>query len=101
MEIINMANETYDRIYAVIATDFKNNLNSELIKELRKSTAKKTRPNLYNISNKEYFKIELLQASSCSGAFSSTFQNFQKDNSFELRLMRIADQIQIDLARSP
>ena len=27
MEIINMANETYDRIYAVIATDFKNNLN--------------------------------------------------------------------------
>ena len=58
MEIINMANETYDRIYAVIATDFKNNLNSELIKELRKSTAKKTRPNLYNISNKEHFKIK-------------------------------------------
>ena len=57
MEIINMANETYDRIYAVIATDFKNNLNSELIKELRKSTAKKTRPNLYNISNKEHFTI--------------------------------------------
>ena len=50
-----MANETYDRIYAIIATDFKNNLNSELIAELRKSTAKKTRPNLYNISNKECF----------------------------------------------
>jgi len=75
MDIISMANETYDRIYAIIATDFKNNLNSDLIQELRKSTAKKTRPNLYNITN--------------------------KDNSFELRLMRIADQIQIDLDLSP
>ena len=54
-----MANETYDRIYAIIATDFKNNLNSELIAELRKSTAKKTRPNLYNISNKECFCLNL------------------------------------------
>jgi len=70
-EIINLANQTYDRIYGVIACDFNSDVNSDLIKELRKSTYRPSRPKLYDINN--------------------------KNNSFELKLMRAGDQIQIDL----
>jgi len=72
MDIINMANETYDRIYAVIASDYRNaGLNKELIAELRKTTIREDKPKLYDINN--------------------------KNNMFELRLMRAGDQIQLDL----
>jgi len=71
-DILEIANESYTRIYGIIATDYRGaDINSEYIKELRKSTYKPSRPRLYDISN--------------------------KDNSFELKLMRAGDQIQIDL----
>ena len=52
-EVVHMANKTYDRIYGIIASDFANELNDDVIKQLRKSTYMPSRPKLYDITNKE------------------------------------------------
>ena len=62
--------KTYDRIYGIIASDFDNEINNDLIKELRKSTFLPSRPKLYDITNKE-ISVKFDLANICIFSFSS------------------------------
>ena len=81
-------------VFKTITSD----INADLIKELRKSTFRPSRPRLYDITNKEnVVNWLLLKAISVCYTFSAWENHRQKNNSFELKLQRAGDQIQLDL----
>ena len=73
-------------------------INADLIKELRKSTFRPSRPRLYDITNKEnVVNSLLLKVIMVCYTFSVWENHTVKNNSFELKLQRAGDQIQLDL----